>query len=226
MKEETMSTMNDNDRREREINANKLVKNHVLWSMGAGLIPTPIVDFFAVGGIQLDLVRQICKLYDVSFRENDGKAILSALTGSGIARIGAQAIKFIPGVGTVLGSVSMSILSGASTYAVGQVFIRHFETGGTILDFDASRLKKMYDEQFEKGKKVARDLKEEQDNQERNAAATEIDPKPAGEDLERQSLAKDILDQLKQLTELKDSGAIDQAEYDKIKNGLLAQLDS
>ncbi len=225
--------MNENDIREREINGDKLIKNHVLWSMGAGLIPVPIVDFFAVGAIQLDLVRQLCKLYEVSFRENDGKAIVSALTGSGVARLGAQAIKFIPGVGTVLGSVSMSVLSGASTYAVGQVFRKHFETGGTILDFDTSRLKKMYDEQFEKGKKVARDLKEESAQQKatdrpdeaannNDAQSTKSESKKSSSS---QSKAKAILDELKQLTELKDNGAIDDDEYDKIKKGLLSELD-
>jgi len=223
-------TLNENDLRERAINVEKLIRNHVLWSMGAGLIPIPIVDFFAVGGIQLDLVRQMCKLYDLKFKENDGKAIVSALTGSGVARLGAQAIKFIPGVGTVLGSVSMSVLSGASTYALGQVFKKHFETGGTILDFDSSRLKKMYDEQFEKGKKVARDMKRDQEAKEKAAAAAEIDPRPSesspvpAQDT-KQARAKEILDELKQLTDLKDSGAINQEEYDKIKKSLLAQLD-
>ncbi len=223
--------LNENDLRERAINVEKLIRNHVLWSMGAGLIPIPIVDFFAVGGIQLDLVRQMCKLYDLKFKENDGKAIVSALTGSGVARLGAQAIKFIPGVGTVLGSVSMSVLSGASTYALGQVFKKHFETGGTILDFDASRLKKMYDEQFEKGKKVARDMKRDQEAKEKAAAAAEIDPRPSESAPTapadgKQLRAKEILDELKQLTDLKDSGAINQEEYDKIKGSLLAQLDN
>ena len=45
----------------------------------------------------------------------------------------------------------MSIVSGASTYAVEQVFKRHFETGGTILDLDTERFQRFYDEQFEKG---------------------------------------------------------------------------
>jgi hypothetical protein len=36
----------------------------------------------------------------------------------------------------------------------GEVFKKHFETGGTFLDFDAKRLRKIYNEKFEKGKQV------------------------------------------------------------------------
>ena len=61
-------------------------------------------------------------------------------------------IKFIPGIGSVIGGVTMAVLSGASSYALGEVFKKHFETGGTFLDFDMKRLKKMYNEKFEKGK--------------------------------------------------------------------------
>ena len=57
----------------------------------------------------------------------------------------------------------MAVLSGASTYALGEVFKKHFETGGTFLDFDIDRLTKMYKEKFEKGKKVAEEIKKEQE---------------------------------------------------------------
>ena len=86
------------------------------------------------------------------------------MTSSGLARLGAQAaIKIIPGIGTVVGGMTMAVLSGASTYALGEVFKKHFETGGTFLDFDIDRLTKMYKEKFEKGKKVAEEIKKEQE---------------------------------------------------------------
>jgi len=141
---------------ERIESADKVIRNHIVWSMGAGLIPVPIADFFAVSAIQLDMVRQMCKLYDVDFKETEGKAVISSMTSSGLARLGARAaIKFIPGIGTVVGGMTMAVLSGASTYALGEVFKKHFETGGTFLDFDVDRLSKMYKEKFEKGKKLS-----------------------------------------------------------------------
>jgi len=138
-----------------------IIQNHMIWSMGAGLIPIPIADFFAVSAIQLDMIRQLAKIYDIDFSEQAGKASITALTSSGLARLGARAVKFIPGVGTILGGITMSVLSGASSYALGQVFSKHFESGGTFLDFEPSRVKKFYNEQFEKGKIIAKDIDEE-----------------------------------------------------------------
>ena len=155
---------------ERIESADKIIRNHIVWSMGAGLIPVPIADFFAVSAIQLDMVRQMCKLYDIDFKETEGKAVISSMTGSGLARLGARAaIKFIPGIGTVVGGMTMAVLSGASTYALGEVFKKHFETGGTFLDFDVDRLTKMYKEKFEKGKKVAKEMRKKQEQAEKAA---------------------------------------------------------
>jgi len=175
------------------------------------LIPVPIADFFAVSAIQLDMIRQMCKLYEIDFKETEGKAIITSLTGSGLARLGARAaIKFIPGVGSVLGGITMSILSGGSSYALGEVFKQHFETGGTFLDFDMNRLKKFYNEKFEKGKKVAEKLKKEQ-------AKKEDKVKKA----EKTKTESTVVDKLKELAELKKEGLITEKEYEKMKTKLI-----
>lgn len=144
--------------------ANSIVRNHIIWSMGTGAIPIPFVDFFAVSAVQLDMVRQLSKLYDIDFKETEGKAVITSLTGSGLAQMGARAaVKLIPVAGSVVGGVAMAIFSGASTYALGEVFKEHFATGGTFLDFDPGRLKKYYQQKFEKGKKVAEEIRKEQE---------------------------------------------------------------
>lgn len=183
--------------------ANSIIKNHMIWSMGAGLIPVPIADFFAVSAIQLDMIRQMCKLYEIDFKETEGKAIITALTGSGLARIGARAIKFIPGVGSILGGVTLAVLSGGSTYALGEVFKKHFETGGTFLDFDPSRLKKYYDEKFEKGKEMAREVQNEQAKKEEVVQNS------------------DTVSQLQSLAQLKEDGIINDAEFEKMKKKII-----
>ncbi len=199
------------DRTEREKHADTIIKNHIVWSMGAGLIPVPILDFFAVSGIQLDMIRQLCKLYDQDFKESQGKAIITSLTGSGLARMGAKAmIKFIPGIGSVLGGVTMAVLSGASSYALGEVFKKHFDTGGTFLDFDPERLKKMYNEKFEKGKKVAEQIKK--DNEKiRETVKNAEQAKTSGEAVER----------IKELAELMREGLISEEEYKAMKKKLI-----
>ena len=52
------------------------------------------------------------------------------------AKIAANAIKLIPGIGSVIGGISMSVLSGGSTYALGQVAVGHFEGNGTFANLD------------------------------------------------------------------------------------------
>lgn len=199
------------DKTERQKHADTIIKNHIVWSMGAGLIPVPIVDFFAVSGIQLDMIRQLCKLYDQDFKESEGKAIITSLTGSGLARMGARAmVKFIPGVGSVIGGVTMAVLSGASTFALGEVFQKHFETGGTFLDFDPKRLKKMYNEKFEKGKQVAEQIKKEQDRK-RQAAEQATEMKSSGK----------MVDKLRELAELRKEGLISEEEYTAMKRKLI-----
>jgi len=195
---------------DRKDSANSIIKNHMIWSMGAGFIPVPIADFFAVSAIQLDMIRQLCKLYEIDFKETEGKAIITALTGSGLARLGARAIKFIPGVGSVLGGVTLAVLSGASSYALGEVFKTHFETGGTFLDFDPARLKKYYNEKFEKGKEMAKDIKKEQDDTKELIIEKKSSTKPM-----------DDVDKLKQIAKLKEEGIITEEEFEKMKKRII-----
>lgn len=192
--------------------ANSIIKNHMMWSMGAGFIPVPIADVFAVGAIQLDMIRQLCNLYEVNYKDTEGKAVISSLTGSVIARVGARAIKFIPGVGSVIGGVTLAILSGASTYALGEVFKKHFETGGTFLDFDPARLKKVYDEMFEKGKVYAKKIKNEQ-----VMAEVEL----AKETEESNKIDEDLVSRLRDLGKLKEDGLLSDDEFELLKKRLL-----
>ena len=55
----------------------------------------------------------------------------------------------------------MKILSGASSNATGELFKKHFEAGGTFLDFNLDRLKKYYDEKFEKGKILTNQIQDD-----------------------------------------------------------------
>lgn len=195
--------MSDTKVKNRTEEANSIIRNHMIWSMGAGLIPVPLVDFFAVGAIQLDMVRQLAALYEVEFKLTAGKAFIGTLTGTSLARIGARAVKLIPGIGSVLGGVTMSVMSGASSYAIGEVFKKHFETGGTFLDFDPGRLKKMYDEKFEKGRDIAKDLKKEQEKAKANADNS------------------NLVDKLKELAAMKENGIITEEEFAAMKKKLI-----
>jgi uncharacterized protein (DUF697 family) len=223
----------DNKQFERRKHADTIIKNHAIWSMGAGFIPVPIVDLFAVTAVQLDMIRQISKVYDLDFKETQGKAVITALTGSSLARLGARAVKFIPGVGSLIGGATLAVLSGASTFAIGEVFKKHFETGGTFLDFDLGRLKHLYDEKFEKGKEYARkwqkEAKKKKDkdpaasngNSAGSADAHVVDIGESLTDPKAASKSSPGLQHIEHLYDLKVRGAISEAEFEILKKNWL-----
>lgn len=135
-----------------------IISRHTYSAVATGMIPIPIVDIAAVTAVQLDMLKMLSEHYNIDYSEVQGKSWIGALTASTMARVGASALKAIPIVGTVLGVTSMAILSGASTYAIGYVFVRHFEEGGTLLNFDIDAFVQLYDEKVNEGKEYAKDL--------------------------------------------------------------------
>jgi len=120
--------------------ASKLVDRFAVWSGVAGLIPIPVVDLLAVGGLQVQMLRRISQIYDVEFSVNRGKALIAALAGTMIPATSgmgaASALKGVPVVGMLTSAFVMPVLSAGATFAIGKTFIQHFETGGSLLDFN------------------------------------------------------------------------------------------
>jgi uncharacterized protein (DUF697 family) len=142
---------------------NNTVKNHVIGSMAVGLIPLPIVDLVALTGVQVNMLRKLAKAYDVPFFQDKVKNILACLIGGGLpvtlSATFSSLLKTIPIIGQTTGAISMSILAGATTYATGKVFIQHFESGGTFLNFDPEAVKEYYETMFKEGQQIAKELK-------------------------------------------------------------------
>ena len=142
--------------------AQAVVHRNVMWALGAGLVPVPFVDVVAVTSVQLKMLKELSEVYDVPFTSSIAKKLIGALlagVGSvGVGSvIGASLAKLIPFVGTTLGVISVPIFAGAFTHATGRVFVMHFESGGTILDFNPQAMRKHFKEEFEKSKEsVAR----------------------------------------------------------------------
>lgn len=152
---------------EREQKAFKTVKNYMWWSMGAGLIPVPWVDLVAVSSVQLKMLAEVSKVYGVPFQENSGKAAISSLVGFVLPHAMAfggigSLLKAIPVVGVLAGAPAMGLFSGAYTWALGNVFIQHFESGGTFLNFNPEQVKEYFQKQFEEGQKVASTMETEE----------------------------------------------------------------
>jgi uncharacterized protein (DUF697 family) len=127
----------EGDRRTRAV---KVVERFSFWSGVAGLLPVPFVDLAAVGVLQVQMVRLISRVYDLPFSENRGKALVAGIAGTIIPAstgIGmASVVKSVPIAGTAIGALATPALAMAATYAIGMVFIQHFASGGTLLDFE------------------------------------------------------------------------------------------
>jgi uncharacterized protein (DUF697 family) len=135
--------------------ADEIVEKHTVGSIFVGLVPFPWVDLVVLSGIQIDMLHSLTNLYDIEFSQNRGKSLLAALIG-GCAPVSFSGnvfswIKTIPVYGQLMGMASMSLFGGASTYAVGKVFIQHFESGGTFLTFEPQKVADYYAQQFKLG---------------------------------------------------------------------------
>jgi uncharacterized protein (DUF697 family) len=134
-----------------------VINNHVALAMGAGLVPVPLLDVAAIAAVQYKMLKEISAFYGVEFVENRVKSIVtSLLAGFGsasIAVVGVRSLaKVAPGLGSLFGIVTLPVVAGACTYAVGKVFVQHFESGGTFLNFDSLDAKSGLTREFEKGK--------------------------------------------------------------------------
>lgn len=144
----------------RALVAENMIKNYVLGSVAAAIVPVPLFDIAAVGAIQLRMIQKLSELYGKPFSESLGRSIIASLAGGVVGYGAGMAVavsltKLIPGVGWMMGMVSLPVIAGGSTYAIGQVFAKHYENGGDISDLCAKSWGTFYQEQFEKGKELA-----------------------------------------------------------------------
>lgn len=197
-------TMQDAEKQQK---ATEIIRNHMGFALGAGLVPVPGADLVAVSAVQLNMLRQLAKLYDVGFFDSLGNSVISAVVGGSIARLGASLVKALPGVGTVIGEFTMPVLSGASTYALGKVVAAHLHKGGTLEDLDLSGARKKYKEEVEEGNQLAKEMHA-------NKGGVK-DTKTASEE---------AMDKIKQAAELRDNGVLTEEEFKALKDRLLSQV--
>ena len=117
-------------------------------AMVPGALPIPLVDAAVISGLQLKMLHSLCKIYNSPFSTEIGRsAIASIAGGAGSAAFGIGAgtvvrllLKSVPLVGIAAGMAGVSGFGYASTYAIGKVFVEHFEGGETLLTFDARKI--------------------------------------------------------------------------------------
>lgn len=137
--------------------ARGIVRRNAAWSFAGGIIPLPIVDIVAVGAVQLKMLNELSRLYGVPFDSNIVTNIISSLLGSvvpaGLAygAVGHWLRSMVP-IGALLGAVAMPTFASAATWAIGRIFVRHFESGGTFFDFDPIQSRERFKSEFNKAR--------------------------------------------------------------------------
>jgi len=141
------------------LQADKLIKRYAFGSSLTGFIPFPLLDTLGLIGVQRIMLLRLSRLYNIEFSKHLAKTWLTTLMSGMALKVASpmvgSALKMIPGVGTLIGGASMAALGGATTYAVGKVFQHHFESGGTLKNFEPEKAKKMFDAELDKGKELS-----------------------------------------------------------------------
>jgi len=112
----------------------------------------------AIAGVQLQMLRKLSEIYGVPFVDNRGKSVITSLVGAIVPHSTAvtagmtfgSLIKSIPGIGWTVGALTQPVFAAGVTYVVGKVFMKHFASGGTLLDFDPPDYKDFIKTQQEK----------------------------------------------------------------------------
>ena len=140
-----------------ESSAMEIVKSHSYMALASGFVPVPVLDLAAVTGFQLHMLSKLAALYALPFSADRGKAIIGSLVG-GVAATNlaygaaGSLVKALPIVGWAAGIVTMPAMAYASTYALGKVFVTHFASGGTVLNFDVDKVREHFAQEFAQAK--------------------------------------------------------------------------
>ena len=150
--------------------AQNIIKTHMVAGAAMALLPVPLFDLASLSGTQVSLLRSLSKHYDVmDFDEQKGKVLLSSLVSGSIPLLTVMGLssfaKLIPGIGSIGGGISMTVLTGSLIYATGQVLVRHFEEGGTLTDFESKYWKNYFMEKFEEKKAQMKQQKSADDKE-------------------------------------------------------------
>ncbi len=153
------------DNTTRDLEADAIIKNHMMVALGFGVVPMPIVDLVGLTGTQINMLRKLSNLYGHTFSEEWAKKSISSLLGAGLTLPVAMGlfsiIKVVPILGQTAGVIALGTTGAASTYAIGRVFVKHFESGGDFLSFSAKDAKEDFEEELDVGKEKASNIKKD-----------------------------------------------------------------
>jgi uncharacterized protein (DUF697 family)/GTPase SAR1 family protein len=156
---------------EKKINAARLaVLPFITTNFITGFAPIPFADVTILVPSQIGMIARLTAIFGLNFEKHFIVSIVTAIGGAGsmtiIGRtIVANAIKFIPGIGTVAGGAISGSTAAILTAALGYSYIEVMSKlaaklyAGEKIDNSEiiGMMKKAYEEQLKKGKSLIKD---------------------------------------------------------------------
>ena len=134
----------------------RIVSLYSKIAAGVGLLPGGLLNFAGILAVQVIMVWKIAN----TFGHTDGKdrirgsvlSLIGSVLPTGIGHGAAMALVAIPAMiaGTLVYFLVTPVLAYAMTKAVGNTYIMHFESGGTLLTFDARAFGEYFLKEFQK----------------------------------------------------------------------------
>jgi len=118
--------------------AGQIITSYTTLAAGSGLLPFPVVDILAIKTIGLKMIQSLCRLYGITFTHSRAKIILTDLTqGRNRLTWFGSLSKMIPFIGSAGGGLAVLYKGGQITHFIGITMTQHFESGGSLEDFDS-----------------------------------------------------------------------------------------
>jgi uncharacterized protein (DUF697 family) len=134
----------------------RIVSLYSKIAAGVGVLPGGLLNFAAILAVQVTMVWKIAN----RFGHTDGKerirgsvlSLIGSALPTGIGHGAGAALVAVPAVitGTMVYFLVTPVLAYAMTKAVGNAYIMHFESGGTLLTFDARAFADYFLKEFRK----------------------------------------------------------------------------
>ena len=115
-------------------------------SLATILLPNSLLEYAAISGIQLKMLHELSRAYGIPFKADGVKVIIGSILGGSVAYflsdLYSNWVKVIPVVGKPIAFLSEPAMAYITTYAVGFVFLEHFENNGSFQDIELEQIKK------------------------------------------------------------------------------------
>jgi uncharacterized protein (DUF697 family) len=133
-----------------------IIKNRSLLAAGFGILPVPVFNFVSATAVQLAMVQSIARLYNIEVKKSWIKNIIASVLGglatTGLSGVAVRGLGAVPLVGTSLAVLSAPALNGLTTYAIGYMFVRYFESPEGFFKTNVKALGRWFKEGFQEGR--------------------------------------------------------------------------